>query len=29
MEVPERAKTQPKFWALDLGDPLIANLCGK
>jgi hypothetical protein len=29
MAVPERAWAQPKFWALGLGEPFIADLCGK
>lgn len=29
MAVPEHAWAQPKFWALSLGEPFIADLCGK
>jgi hypothetical protein len=29
MAVPERTRAQPKFWALVLGEPFIANFCGK
>jgi hypothetical protein len=29
MAVPERSRAQPKFWALGLGEPFIAGLCGK
>ena len=29
MAVPERARAQPKFSVLGLGEPFIANICGK
>jgi hypothetical protein len=29
MAIPERARAQPNFWALVLGEPFIANFCGK
>jgi hypothetical protein len=29
MAIPDRARAQPKFSVLVLGEPFIANLCGK
>jgi hypothetical protein len=29
MAAPKRARAQPKFWALDLGEPFFAYRCGK
>jgi hypothetical protein len=29
MAVPDRARAQPKFWALGLGEPFFAYRCGK
>jgi hypothetical protein len=29
MAIPERARALPKFSVLGLGEPFIANLCGK
>jgi hypothetical protein len=29
MAIPDRARAQPKFCDLGLGEPFIANICGK